>query len=142
MNASDRSGHLPYIVAEAVLNTIPAEPAPAPAPRGPVPARFEQVTLPDGLRMMQKQEGGTHTVAYDPAQINALDARLLVNIYVDFTEGEQVDGLRELGRNATDKASRDLYAAILDSVDAAGDAPAVIARVVELFGQVRAEAGA
>ncbi|WP_411076661.1 DUF6907 domain-containing protein [Streptomyces sp. cmx-10-25] len=31
VNASDRSGHLPYIVAEAVLNTIPAEPAPAPS---------------------------------------------------------------------------------------------------------------
>ncbi|MFD4320144.1 hypothetical protein [Streptomyces sp. NPDC058548] len=106
-------------------------------------ARFEQASLPVGTKVIHELKGSGLDVKYDPAQINALDARLLSNIYVDFTEGEQVDGLRELGRKAFgDTASSSLYAAVLDSIDHSGDAPAVIARVVELFGHVRGEAPA
>ncbi|MDV5147211.1 hypothetical protein R1T08_24295 [Streptomyces sp. SBC-4] len=91
--------------------------------------------------MIHELTGSGLDVKYDPAQISALDARLLSNIYVDFTEGEQVDGLRELGRKAFgDKASSQLYAAVLDSIDHSRDAAKVIARVVELFSQARAEA--
>ncbi|MFD8640815.1 hypothetical protein ACFV14_10955 [Streptomyces zaomyceticus] len=104
-------------------------------------ARFEQAPLPTGTKVLHELKGGGLVVTYDPAQINALDARLLSNIYVDFTEGEQVDGLRELGRKAFgDTASSQLYAAVLDSIDHSRDAAKVIARVVELFSQARAEA--
>ncbi|MFH9728337.1 hypothetical protein ACH4M4_36065 [Streptomyces sp. NPDC017254] len=100
-------------------------------------ARFMQATLPTRTKMLHEYEDGVLLATYDPSQINALDARLLSNIYVDFTEGEQVDGLRELGRDAIgDAASSKLFAAVLDYVDRSGDAPGVIARVVELFGQV------
>ncbi|MGW1252564.1 hypothetical protein [Streptomyces sp. NPDC002535] len=103
-------------------------------------ARFKQGVLPTGTKVLHEHAGGGLVVTYDPAQISALDARLLSNIYVDFTEGEQVDGLRELGRKAFgDKASGQLYAAVLDLIDSSGDAPGVIARVVELFGQARGE---
>ncbi|MEV4936312.1 hypothetical protein [Streptomyces zaomyceticus] len=106
-------------------------------------ACFEQVSLDAGVKLVFRAANGSVHIAYDPAQINALDARLLTNIYVDFTEGEQVDGLRELGRNAFgDAVGGELYAAVLDMVDRSGDAPGVISRVVELFGQVHAEAPA
>lgn len=148
--ASSASGHVPPVdfqtnghAAYAAATPGPLLDAiPTPRKQVTVTARFVQDALPDGTKMLHEYKGGVLVVTYDPAQISALDARLLSNIYVDFTEGEQVDGLRELGRNAFgDKASSKLYAAVLDSIDGSGDAPGVIARVVELFGQVRAEAG-
>ncbi|MFK0225901.1 hypothetical protein ACIQUL_09045 [Streptomyces sp. NPDC090303] len=148
--ASSASGHVPPVdfrtnghAAYAATTSRPLLDAiPTPRRQITVTARFVQATLPTGTKMLHEYEGGVLVGTYDPAQLSALDARLLSNIYVDFTEGEQIDGLRELGRNAFgDAASSQLIAAVLDSVDRSGDAPGVIARVVELFGQVRAEAG-
>ncbi|MFI1937709.1 hypothetical protein ACH44C_10985 [Streptomyces purpureus] len=147
MTASATFGREPYVVAAAgALDAMPAQPArrsePVDHPRaeGKLIARIEQADLPEGVPLIISKAGDR--MAYNPSAINALDARLAYNIYVDFTEGQQIDGLRELGWNAKDATSRELYATVLDKIDRSGDAPGVIARVVELFGQARAEADA
>ena len=104
-------------------------------------ARFEQATLDDGVKLVYKKAGTGLRVGYDPAQISPLDARLALNIFANYTEGEQRDGLRELGRNSEDTNTRELYNTILGKVDRTGDASGVIAQITRLFGQVRAEAG-
>ncbi|MFB7936041.1 hypothetical protein [Streptomyces sp. NPDC056049] len=118
-----------------------AGPAAVPAPREQAAAEFTQAALPAGVKVMHQCEDDRLVVVYDPAQIDALDARLLSNIYVDYTEGEQLDRLREMGREATGTRTRDLFAAVLDAVDNGDDASIVIAQVVDLFSKVRAEAG-
>lgn len=104
-------------------------------------AKIEQIDLDPGVKIVIKEFDGLVRMAYDPAQLNALDARLLANIYVDFTEGEQVDGLRELGRNAESDGLREMCSIMLDQIDRSGDAKGVIARVVKLFGHASTEAG-
>ncbi|MFE5296404.1 hypothetical protein [Streptomyces sp. NPDC056632] len=139
LSVNSTLGHLPYCVATArpVLNAIPSQPKPTPR----AAARFTQATLPTGTKMLHEYRDGVLVVTYDGVQFNALDARLASNIFVDFTEGAQVDGLRELGRAAEDETSRELYTVLLDQVDRSGDAAGVIGRAAELFGKVRAEAG-
>ncbi|MGW3392797.1 hypothetical protein [Streptomyces hydrogenans] len=127
------NGHTAY----AATTAGPA----VPASRKLATAEFTQATLPAGVKLMHQCEDDRLIAMYDPAQIDALDARLLSNIYVDYTEGEQIDRLREMGREATGTRTRDLFAAVLDAVDHGDDASIVIAQVVDLFGQVRAEAG-
>ncbi|MFE5898027.1 hypothetical protein ACFQ67_11480 [Streptomyces sp. NPDC056488] len=122
-----------------LLDAVPAQPKPVPAPKGPVPARFEQAPLDAGVKLIYRKAADRVRVAYDPEQIDALNARFLTNIYVDFTEGAQIDGLCNLARN-TDKNSREMYAIMLSEVDRTGDAPAVIERITELLCKAHAEA--
>lgn len=127
------------------LNAMPTQPGRRLEPNEPgkassqLTARIEQADLDDGVKLAFKKFGNVVRAAYDPAQFNPLDARLLLNMYVDYTEGDQVDGLRELGRNAEDEASRELYATILGEIDRTGEAPGIVQQVLGLMQQVRAE---
>lgn len=98
----------------------------------PATAHFKQDALPAGVKMLHQHEGSLLVARYDPTQIDALDARLLLNIFVDFTEGKQADGIRELGRNA-DATSRELYTILLHEIDRSGDAPGVIQWALDLM---------
>ncbi|MEK9524625.1 hypothetical protein MIU24_35480 [Streptomyces venezuelae] len=105
------------------------------------PAQFLQCPFPDGVRLFTFYKPGdcTRYAVYDPAQISALDARLLLNIYADYTEGAQVDGLRELGREAETPDQREVFSILLDQADRSGDAASVIARGAALLRQAMAE---
>ncbi|MFH9957340.1 hypothetical protein ACH4OX_24445 [Streptomyces roseolus] len=100
-------------------------------------ARFVQCPFPEGVRLFTcfKPGDSTRYAIYDPAQISALDVRLLLNIYADYTEGEQLDGLRELGRAAGAPDEREVFSLLLDQADRSGDAAGVIARGAELLRQ-------
>ncbi|MEU2077133.1 hypothetical protein [Streptomyces sp. NPDC013489] len=107
-------------------------------------ARFLQCPFPDGVQLFtffKTGESARYTV-YDPAQISALDVRLLLNIYADYTEGEQLDGLRELGRNARTAGEREMFSILLDQADQSGDPAAVIARGAELLREAMAKGAA
>lgn len=112
-----------------------------PATPGKERARFLQCPFPDGVRLFTffKVNDATRYSVYDPAQISALEVRLLLNIYADYTEGEQLDGLRELGRAAGTPAEREVFAILLAQADESGDAASVIARGAELLRQAMAE---
>ncbi|MFE3125284.1 hypothetical protein ACFXHD_17885 [Streptomyces hydrogenans] len=97
-------------------------------------AVIERATHIPGVRVLLRESADRVCATYDPQQINALDARLLLNIFVDYTEGQQADGLRELGRNA-DPTSRELYTVLLEEIDRSGDASGVVQRALDLMGQ-------
>ncbi|MFE4311530.1 hypothetical protein ACFRR6_36355 [Streptomyces sp. NPDC056891] len=104
-------------------------------------ARFLQCPFPDGVRLFTFYKPGDSAryAVYDPAQISALDVRLLLNIYADYTEGEQVDSLRELGREAETPDEREVFSILLDQADRSGDAASVVARGAELLRQAMTE---
>ncbi|MEU8524836.1 hypothetical protein AB0C77_04430 [Streptomyces sp. NPDC048629] len=103
----------------------------------PVRARIEQAELGEDVALIASKAGDR--MAYNPRVIDALDARLALNVGCAYTEGELVDGLRELGRNATHETGRRLYALILGEIDRTGDAPGTMRQVLDVVQQVLAE---
>lgn len=108
--------------------------------KSPKLAVIEQATLDHGVKLLMRECANRINFAYDPSQTSPLDARLLAGIYVDYTEGKQVDGLRELGRTA-DKVSREMYSIMLGEIDRTGDGPGIVQQALVLMQQVLSEAG-
>ncbi|MFI8422854.1 hypothetical protein [Streptomyces sp. NPDC085460] len=104
-------------------------------------ARIEQTPLDEGVKFVYRKDGDTLHVGYDPAKIGALDVRLALGMVADYTEGEKVDKLRELGRNAEDNFVREIFTILLDQIDVHGDVTAVLTCAEKLFRQVMTEAG-
>lgn len=136
-DATAPSGHLPW----PLLDGIPTQPKPAPTRNTPVSARFERVTLDVGAKFAYRQTHDAIHVGYDPAQISALDVRWTVGLLVDFTEGEKLDKLRQIGLDAETNAIREIFSILLDQIDEYGDVSAVIACAEKLFTRVIAEVG-
>lgn len=137
IDATATSGHLPW----PLLDGIPTQPKPAPARNTPVSARFERVTLKVGAKFTHRKVGNTLHVQYDPKQISALDVRWTLGLLVDFTEGEKLDKLRQIGLDAETNAIREIFSILLDQIDEYGDVSAVIACAEKLFTRVIAEVG-
>ncbi|MFE2559864.1 hypothetical protein ACFXGT_28340 [Streptomyces sp. NPDC059352] len=100
-------------------------------------AHFEQVTFGPGVRMGYKRvDDTTLRVGYDPAEMDALDARLALGIFATFTEGEKVDKLVEVARGAETDAIRGIFTILLDQIDKHGDTNGTLAAAEKVFTRV------
>ncbi|MFJ4339401.1 hypothetical protein [Streptomyces sp. NPDC088915] len=103
-------------------------------------ARFERATFDLGVKMVYKKvDATTLRVGYDPAEMTALDARLALGIFAAFTEGEKVDKLVELARDAETDAIREIFTILLDQIDEHGDPDGTLRAAEKLFTRVVSE---
>ncbi|MFE7803985.1 hypothetical protein ACFU51_04825 [Streptomyces sp. NPDC057430] len=101
-----------------------------------VEARFEQAILDPGVKLVYRTSGNQVRIGYDPEQINALDARLLTNIFVNYTEGEKLDKLVELARAAETPTIRQIFTILLDQIDENGDPDGTLRAAEKVFTRV------
>lgn len=102
------------------------------------PCRIEQATLDAGVRLIYRDFGDEIRMAYDPAVISAVDARQILALYVESTEGPAIDQLRAATYSAEGDL-RELYEIVLGEVDRTGDPKGVAEHTLRLLAQVRAE---
>ncbi|MFJ4867775.1 hypothetical protein [Streptomyces sp. NPDC088757] len=103
-------------------------------------AHFERATFGAGVKMVWKKvDATTLRVGFDPAEMTALEARFALGIYAKFTEGEKVDKLVELARDAETPAIREIFTVLLDQIDEYGDPDGTLRAAENVFTRVVSE---
>ncbi|MGC9538535.1 hypothetical protein [Streptomyces sp. UG1] len=110
----------------------------------------EQAELSPGIGVMFREFADSIRMAYDPAQMppvvydreqaRSMAARQFLGIYATYTEGPELDALRETYNNEpVGSPLRDAIGLMFDDIDRTLDPAGVAEQYVELLGQVHAE---
>ncbi|MFM9643593.1 hypothetical protein [Streptomyces turgidiscabies] len=111
---------------------------------------IEQADLDTGTPMVFRPFNDEIRMAYDPAQMppvaaysrqsQSMAARAFLAMHHDYTEGPELDALRETHRNEpVDSPLREVIGMMFDDIDRTQDPAGIAAQYVELLEQVRAK---
>ncbi|NEC90447.1 hypothetical protein [Streptomyces sp. SID12501] len=110
----------------------------------------EQADLDAGTPMFFRPFDDEIRMAYDPAQMppvaaysrqsQSMAARSFLGMHHDYTEGPELDALRETHRNEPEGSPlRDVIGMMFDDIDRTQDPAGIAAQYVELLEQTRAK---